>query len=173
MNIWYFGECAFNCTKIKVHMIVSSFSELIYELVSSTPNVSYGFVNISRDEGSGLLCSNAPVDENLASALCRAAGYIYGGMPFTSRLDLPIYTNVWRNHLYCSTNGMNVENCANNKWNFGHPLNSSSFIGTAYDYPCDGSHDNLVRIFCFQKSGSNKFCNYFIIFIHQCKIVSC
>ena len=132
--------------------------------MSSTPNVSYGFVNISRDEGSGLLCSNAPVDENLASALCKAAGYVFGGMPFTSRLDLPIYTNVWRNHLYCSIAGMDVEGCAYDRWNFGYPVNS--FNGTIYDFICDGSHGNLVQIFCFDKQGKN-------IFRYDCELMLC
>ena len=61
------------------------FLEIQYILEPAEPGASYGYINLTRDGGGGLVCSSKMSDSE-ANSLCLAAGFKYGGQVLTQAI---------------------------------------------------------------------------------------
>ncbi|KAL8578642.1 hypothetical protein ACOMHN_007100 [Nucella lapillus] len=132
--------------------VICSNVELKYELVRDNPGVHYGYINLTRDEGSGLVCTPY-TSHNIPASFCRAAGYPHGGMEFPFKLSPPVDDKVWRNLFYCNYDTQGIDGCASNqRWQFGSSLPANDSDGNLMRFPCDGLRGHLVKVFCFNTS---------------------
>ena len=107
-----------------------------YELQPTNPSDDYGYVQLTRDEGQGLVCVQHLTDHS-AHLLCREAGYV-AGMTFSRSLTPASPGPVWAAELNCSKEAVDINGCMGGEW---------TLLQQAPDW-CQPA-----RVFCFPSEG--------------------
>ena len=111
-------------------------SDHSYQLQPTNPSDDYGYVQLTRDEGQGLVCVKNLTDRS-AHLLCREAGYV-AGMTFSRPLTPASRGPVWAAELNCSREAVDINGCMGGEW---------TLLQQASDW-CQPA-----RVFCFPSEG--------------------